>query len=220
MPKAPVQEKPGAVSRMPLSTDAAERRDADVESVRTRKRRETRVRIAARGLKLFAEHGYENTTLEAVARAADVSPRTLYAYFGTKYEILMFWHDASFTAAIRPTLLREDKSRGPFAAARDCLLQLVRLYETDNLVTVDRIWNSSDTLLAQKQLIFLEIEEAVSSALGEVWPELASEGSLRIIAMMAVGAQRLAMEVGRRPGEARTLHARLEEVFELLGRQL
>lgn len=38
---------------------------------------------------LFARNGYPATSMEAIAAAADISPTTLYNYFGTKKQILL-----------------------------------------------------------------------------------------------------------------------------------
>ena len=48
----------------------------------------TRQAIVKAARKLFAEHGYQATTLQAVARKAEVSVPTLYAAFGSKAAIL------------------------------------------------------------------------------------------------------------------------------------
>jgi AcrR family transcriptional regulator len=56
--------------------------------LRERKKRQTRDTIARVALELFAERGYEETTLAEIADAADISPRTIFAYFDSKEEIL------------------------------------------------------------------------------------------------------------------------------------
>jgi AcrR family transcriptional regulator len=48
----------------------------------------TKERIADVGRRLFAEHGYGATSMEAIADAAGVAVRTVYAAFGAKREIL------------------------------------------------------------------------------------------------------------------------------------
>lgn len=48
----------------------------------------TRQAIVQAARKLFAEHGYQTTTLQAIAREAEVSVPTLYVTFGSKAAIL------------------------------------------------------------------------------------------------------------------------------------
>jgi AcrR family transcriptional regulator len=48
----------------------------------------TKDRIAAAARRLFAEHGYSATSIDAIAAEAGVAVRTVYAAFGAKREIL------------------------------------------------------------------------------------------------------------------------------------
>jgi AcrR family transcriptional regulator len=57
--------------------------------LRERKKQQTRETIARTALKLFAERGYDETTLADIAEAAEVAPRTIFAYFDSKEDILL-----------------------------------------------------------------------------------------------------------------------------------
>jgi AcrR family transcriptional regulator len=57
-------------------------------SLRDRKTRETRTRIAEAALDLFLSQGYVDTTIDQIARAADVSRRTVFHHFPTKSAML------------------------------------------------------------------------------------------------------------------------------------
>jgi AcrR family transcriptional regulator len=56
--------------------------------LRERKKQKTRETIIKVALELFVERGYEETTIAEIADAAEVSPRTIFAYFRSKEDIL------------------------------------------------------------------------------------------------------------------------------------
>lgn len=61
--------------------------------LRERKKQAQRANMLAAAIELFRTAGYEQTTMEDIARRADVSPATLYSYFPTKQALLVavFW---------------------------------------------------------------------------------------------------------------------------------
>lgn len=57
--------------------------------LRERKKAATRAEIGRQALRLVREHGYEVTTTEQIAAAANVSPSTFFRYFPTKAEAIL-----------------------------------------------------------------------------------------------------------------------------------
>jgi AcrR family transcriptional regulator len=69
-----------------------------LRSLRERRRLRTRRAIQALALRLFATKGFQATTIEEIAAAAEMAPRTFFRYFPTKEEVV-FWSDYQPTLA-------------------------------------------------------------------------------------------------------------------------
>jgi AcrR family transcriptional regulator len=57
--------------------------------LRERKKARTRAAIREHAIRLFSENGYEKTTVDLIAAAADISPSTFFRYFPTKEDLVL-----------------------------------------------------------------------------------------------------------------------------------
>jgi AcrR family transcriptional regulator len=92
--------------------------------LRERKKQQTRDRIAREALQLFAERGYDETTLADIAEAADVAPRTIFAYFESKEDIVLCKE-----VAFLDTLKRKLDERPPGTTTVDALREFLSTIE-------------------------------------------------------------------------------------------
>ena len=98
---------------------------------RERKKQETRERILASAIALFAAHGYDSTTMEQIGGRADVSRATVFNYFARKEDIVFEWFGRMRTAFA--TALAEDDQHTVDSTSRlrRAFRVLADLYEDD-----------------------------------------------------------------------------------------
>jgi AcrR family transcriptional regulator len=83
--------------------------------LRERKKARTRAAIREHAFRLFREQGYDATTVEQIADAAEVSPSTFFRYFPTKEDVVLQDDlDLLWMEAIR----EQPPEVGPIAALR------------------------------------------------------------------------------------------------------
>lgn len=86
--------------------------------LRERKKARTRAAIQRHALRLFQEQGFDQTTVNQIAEAAEISPSTFFRYFPTKEDVLLY--DALDPIAF-PLLHEQPAELGPIQALRSTL---------------------------------------------------------------------------------------------------
>lgn len=187
-------------------------------SLRERKKRETRQRIAEAAIELFLQKGYEATTLDEIAAAAEIGRRTFFSYFKTKEAVLMAFVDGGFCPTFRPILLGQSKELSPLEAVRRSMLQLFSARDPDKSLAVYTFLESSEVLRSRMQAVPMEMEMCVFEALRERCPDPEMEAPLRMVAVVAIGAMRVAKGAWRRDEGRHPLAFYLEQSFTALER--
>ena len=90
--------------------------------LRERKKLAAMRRIQEVALDLFDERGFHAVSIEEIAQAADVSPSSVYRYFGTKEQVVL--HD-EFDVTFIDAVEAELASHPPIEAVRRALGQLI-----------------------------------------------------------------------------------------------
>ena len=89
--------------------------------LRSRKQARTRRELEGAALALFEDKGYEETTVEEIAGAVEVSPRTFFRYFRSKEDVL-FGDEADQVAELRRIVRDCPTAATDMAALREVLL--------------------------------------------------------------------------------------------------
>ncbi len=100
------------------------------EGLRERKKARTRAAIREHALRLFRENGYQQTTVEKIAEAAEVSPSTFFRYFPTKEDLIL--QDDMDTKMVE-AFEQQPPGLGPVAAVRAATRQVIASYSEADL---------------------------------------------------------------------------------------
>ncbi|WP_106399898.1 TetR family transcriptional regulator [Actinocorallia populi] len=112
-----------------------------VGGLREIKKQRTRLALVDAALELFLDRGYENTTIDEIAAAADVSQRTFFRYFATKEDVvtgLITGSDSHLVERVRARPEGEPVLRALLAAVRE-LLELLELGDPAQLARMRRL---------------------------------------------------------------------------------
>jgi AcrR family transcriptional regulator len=156
--------------------------------LRERKKLAAMRRIQSIALDLFDELGFENVTIEQIAAAAEVSPSSVYRYFGTK-EGVVLWNegDIAFLEAVGA----EMSGHSPVDAVRRVLTHvLTEYFEADE----ERAKRQTRLLFEEPALRAAQLElvngftAMVAGALAQAGGRPETDLEVQVVATVLVGA--------------------------------
>jgi AcrR family transcriptional regulator len=133
----------------------------DRPGLRERKKQQTRETIVRVALELFAERGYDETTLAEIAEAADVSPRTIFSYFDSKEEIL-FCEESHSLEKVKAALEQRPEGTTTVDAIRNLLSAMPPL--DDDARLRKRVITSSPALQLKMRARVAEMEPVLAAS--------------------------------------------------------
>jgi AcrR family transcriptional regulator len=95
---------------------------------RERKKQRTREAIVDAAFTLFADKGFEATTVEEIADLVDVSSRTFFRYFSSKEDVVLTFQEEQF-AAIMAAIAARPADEPVITAMRNAGVAVMRAYE-------------------------------------------------------------------------------------------
>ena len=189
------------------------------EGLRERKRRETHSRIQEAARALFVARGYDGTTLEEIADAANLSRRTLFHYFSSKDDILMSMAGGMGDALVQG-LEAQPPGNSPLATMMDAMKDIAAAQPHDELLIFDKVMRSSEAVIARKRANYILSEEVLFEAMRLRWPDPAVREELRLTANMVVSVVRLSLEQFNWEEGSRSLVDVMNDKFSLMTRML
>ena len=154
--------------------------------LRERKKQKTKASIQREALRLFKKKGYDETTIEDIAAAAEISPSTFFNYFPSKEDVVIYdEYDPQVFAA-----LMADTGKPLGQSISDAIEAMAGIFESDR----DAIYERAKLTLEVPELrarTWEELEKAQDQFAAIIGARLgrdAADFEVRVVALALVAA--------------------------------
>jgi AcrR family transcriptional regulator len=180
-----------ATPRTPTGASLAETQPQP--GLRERKKLKTRIAIRRATYRLISEQGYEATTIEQIAEAAEVSPSTVFRYFPTKEDIVLTdEYDPIMEAELRARPAGED----PLDSIRAVLTQGLAAFieeEREEVIQRTRLMVEVPAIRARMTETMATTSELLVHALADRTGRSRDDLDVRVFTAAVLGAVREVM---------------------------
>jgi AcrR family transcriptional regulator len=203
--KARKQAKPSVLKAKPAANPLA-------TGLRARKRQQTRERLTRSAMTLFLERGFEATTLDDIAAAADISRRSFFHYFESKEDVVFAWQE-DLTAALIAAVAARPAKESMLTAAENAISAMVRQLKPGEAVAMARLKRDNPALQARDQVKYEKLERALAEALSKRAGQQTEKLEARLVAMIATGVMRIGGELWAAEGARENPEALVKRTF-------
>jgi TetR/AcrR family transcriptional regulator, regulator of mycofactocin system len=187
-------------------------------SLRERKKVATRHQLMNVALELFEAQGFDNTTVEEIAAAAGVAPRTFFRYFPTKVDVLFADYPEEI-AHVRETLATRPPDERVIDAVRRAVLEEIgkAVADPSRFLTRSRLVAAVPAAHAHSRYLDSKFEDAIAEAVAaNRATEPATDLQARVIARATWGAACAARDLWVASGAEADPRMLVDQAFELL----
>ncbi len=144
-------------------------------------------------MRLFLERGFEATTLDDIAGAADVSRRTLFHYFASKEEIV-FSTKADFPDLIAEAIGRRPVDEPLLDMVENALIDLATRHQSAQARALAKLIHDTPALSAGDQAKYEKVGRVLARALAARKDLPETDIACRVTAAAAIGILKLSTE--------------------------
>jgi AcrR family transcriptional regulator len=199
------QAKPRISKAKPRATEPA-------PGLRERKRQQTRERLTRMAMALFLERGFEATTLDDIAVAADISRRSFFHYFASKEDVVFAWQE-EITAALVAAVAARPAAESMLNAAENAILAMIRQIEPGEAIAMAQLKRDNPALQARDQVKYEKLERALADALAKRAGHKTEKLKARLVAMITTGVMRIGSELWATEGAREKPEAQAKRTF-------
>ncbi|MET9803484.1 TetR family transcriptional regulator [Streptomyces sp. NPDC006368] len=158
--------------------------------LRERKKLKTRIAIRRATYRLIGEQGYEATTVEQIAEAAEVSPSTVFRYFPTKEDIVLTdEYDPFMETALRARPAGEEPLESLRLVMKQAVAALLE-HEPEEMRQRARLMAEVPAVRARMSETMAETSQLLSRVLADRTGRAVDDLEVRVFTAAVMGALR------------------------------
>lgn len=188
------------------------------DGLRERKKLDTRRRIESVALDLFERDGFNATTIDDIATAADIAPRTFFHYFPTKEDVVLADY-ADRLGRIAGTLAEQPGTEPPWSALQRAFAVVAADYEVtqSQLLRRFRIMANTPSVFARSLQLQAGWEDTLADALtSRMGVEPDRDITPHLLAAAALAAMRASLRHWLAGGGVSSLPEHVTQCFDRL----
>jgi AcrR family transcriptional regulator len=185
------------------------------DGLRERKKAETRRALSSAALRLARELGPDGVTIEAIAEAAGVSPRTFFNYFASKDDAIVGVTPAEASELVGDLIARP-QDEAPLAALRAMSTAAAARLEA----TADELWDRHQltqeypSLATRRAAAFADVERRLADEIARrTGLDVDRDPYPALVVAAAIGALKVGVSVWQERGRTEPLADILDEAF-------
>jgi AcrR family transcriptional regulator len=158
--------------------------------LRERKKRRTRETIVEAAFALFAERGFDGTTIADIAEAAEIAPRTFFSYFPSKDDVVFHDFEATY-ATVASWLHDREPGTNTIDALRAGIISTTGEVDAERLREKrlrKRLTRENKSLAAHSQHLLGKFAELLAEAVAEDLGDAPGDLRPRLVAAAATAA--------------------------------
>jgi AcrR family transcriptional regulator len=192
------------------------------DGLRERKKAETRRALSSAALRLARELGPEVVTVEAIAEAAGVSPRTFFNYFASKEDAIVGVAPAE-ASEILADLVARPEGEPPLVALRAMCASAAERIEAlaDEMQARHELAQLHPPLAARRSAAFADVERRLAGEIARrTGLDVDRDPYPALVVAAAMGALKVGLSVWQERGRAGRLVDVIDEGFRHIERGL
>jgi AcrR family transcriptional regulator len=185
--------------------------------LRERKKMLAREAIEEAALRLFHEQGYENTSIEDIAEAVVMSPRTFFRYFASKEDVVFAsWQEIVDTVVVFLSQHPQDESLYEVLSA--VLNHISTIFQTrrERSLIMYQVVTTTPALIPPYLYLLTSLEQIIHTIIIQRWSTQQNDQHILLTIAAAITSFRVTLQFWLQDGGQEDLSATVRENMERL----